>query len=233
METSVTYLGHVIDDQGIHPDPDKVKAIKEALDPCNLQELRSFLGLINYYNRFLPRLSTTLTPLHELLQKGVRWHWGRKQQIAFKEAKRKLSHQVLACYDPHVDIVVSCDASPYGVGAFLSHGWANGTERPVAFASRSLNNTEKKYSQLDKKALALVFGVDKFHKYLFGRLFTLTTDHKPLLGLFQEGKAISEVASSRVQRWGLKLAAYTYHLRYRAGSQNGNADALSRLPLQV
>ena len=99
--------------------------------------------------------------------------------------------------------------------------------------SRSLNNTEKKYSQLNKGALALVFGEDKFHKYVFGRLFTFMTDHKPLLGLFQEGKAISEMASSRVQRWGLKLAAYTYHLRYRGGSQNGNADALSRLPQQV
>ena len=169
----VKYLGHVIDDQGIHPDPDKVKAIKEASAPCNLQELRRLWGLINYYNRFLPRLSTTLAPLHKLLQKGVRWHWGRKQQIAFKEAKRKLLyHQVLACYDPDVDIVVSCDASPYGVGAVLSHRWPNGTERPFAFASRSLNNTEKKYSQLDKEALALVFGVDKFHKYVFGRLFT-------------------------------------------------------------
>ena len=78
-----------------------------------------------------------------------------------------------------------------------------------------------------------MFGVDKFHKYVFGRLFTLMTDHKPLLRLFQEGKAISEMASSRVQRWGLKLAAYTYHLRHRAGSQNGNADALCRLLLQV
>ena len=79
----------------------------------------------------------------------------------------------------------------------------------------------------------MVFNVDKFHKYVFGRLFTLMTDHKPLLGLFQEGKAISEMASSRVQRWGLKLAAYTYHLQFRAGTQNGNADALSRLPLPV
>ena len=140
---------------------------------------------------------------------------------------------MLTCYDLHVDIVVSCDASPYGVGAVLPHRWPNGTKRPVAFTSCSLNTTEKKYSQLDKESLALVFGVDKFHKYVFGRLFTLTTDHKPLLGLFEEGKAISEMASSRVQRWGLKLAVCTYHLRYRAGSQDGNADALSRLPLQV
>ena len=159
---------------------------------------------------------------------------GTETADSVQRGKRKLlSHQVLACYDPHVDIVVSCDASSYGVGAVLSHRWPNGTERPVAFASHSLNNTEKRYSQLDKEALALVFGVDKFHRYVFGRLFTLMTDHKPLLGLFQEGKAISEMVSSRVQRWGLTLAAYTYHLRYRAGSQNGNADALSRLPLQV
>ena len=110
---------------------------------------------------------------------------------------------MLACYDSHLDIVVSCDASPYGVGAGLSHRWPNGTERQVAFASRSLNNTEKKYSQVDKEALAVVFGLDKFHKYVCGRLFTLMTDHKPLLGLSQEGKAIYEMASCRVQRWGL------------------------------
>ena len=128
---------------------------------------------------------------------------GTETADSVQGGKRKLlSHQVLACYDPHVDIVVSCDASPYGVGAVLSHRWPNGTERPVAFASRLLNNTEKRYSQLDKEALALVFGVDKFHKYVFGRLFTLMTDQKPLLGLFQEGKAISEMVSSRGQRWG-------------------------------
>ena len=134
---------------------------------------------------------------------------------------------MLACYDPHVDIVASCNASPYGVGAVLFHRWSNETESPVAFTSRSLNNTEKKYSQFDKQTLSLVFGVDKFHKYVFDRLFTLTTDCKPLLGLFQEGKAISEMVFGRVQRWGLKLAAYTYRLRYRAGSQNGNAGVLS------
>ena len=124
----------------------------------------------------------------------------------------------------------ACDASPFGVSAILSHQFDDGSERPIAFASRSLSDAEKKYSHLDKEALAIIFGVTKFHQYVFGRPVTILTDHKPLLGLFGEGRPIPDKASSRVIRWAITLSGYDYELKYRRGSDN-NADALSRLPL--
>ena len=158
--------------------------------------------------------------------------WGRQQQEAYAAAKGLLqSSQVLVHYDPEKTLVLSCDASPYRVGAVLAHKFDDGSERPIAYASRTLSKTERGYSQLDKKALALVFGVKKFHQFVYGRHFIVYTDHKPLLGLLNPDKATPSMASSRMQRWALSLLAYEYELIYRPGSQNGNADSLSRLPL--
>ena len=205
---SVVYLGHKIDRDGLHPTDDKVRAIRDAPSPTNVKELRSWLGLLNYYGRFLRNLSTTLAPLHVLLRKETKWCWGNEQASAFEAAKQLLqSDSLLVHFDPDKPLLLACDASPYGVGAVLSHQMEDGSERPIAFASRSLSPAEINYSQLDKEGLSLVFGVTKFHQYLYGMKFVLITDHRPLIGLFNEQRPIPPQASGRLQRWALTLTA--------------------------
>ena len=229
---SVEYLGHIISSEGLQPTPSKIKAIVEAPTPKDVTQLRSFLGLVNYYSKFLPRSSSLLAPLYQLLQKAQKWIWGEAQTKAFREAKEALtSSKVLTHYDPDQELILDCDASPYGVGAVLSHRFQDGSVKPVAFASRSLAPAEKKYAQLDKEALAIIFGVKKFHQYLSGRKFTIHSDHKPLQHIFDENRPVPTMSSARIQRWALTLSAYNYTIEYKPGSQHANADLLSRLPL--
>ena len=156
--------------------------------------------MLNYYAKFLLNLSSKLAPLYKFLQKKVHWLWGEEQRQAFQQAKEALtSAKALVHYDPSKKLILSCDASPYGVGAVLSHKLEDGTEHPVAFTSRSLSLAEKKYAQLDKEGLAIVFGVRHFHHDLLGRRFTIYLDRKPLQYLFGEDKAIPTMASSRIQ----------------------------------
>ena len=232
MAPSVVYLGHRIDAQGLHPLAEKVKAIQEAPKPNNVSELKAYLGLLSYYSKFLPNLSTTLAPLYSLLRASTRWHWTAEQEEAFKASKHLLtSSQVLVHFDPKLDIVLSCDASAYGIGAVLSHRMPDGSEKPVGFVSRTLSAAEKNYSQIEKEGLACVFGVKRFHSYLYGHSFTLITDHKPLLSLFNAQQAIPPQASARIQRWALTFAMYEYTLSFRSTKAHGNADAMSCLPL--
>ena len=233
MAKSVQYLGHIIDAEGLHPVSDKIVAIQQAPPPKNVSELKSYLGLLAYYGKFLPQLATKLAPLYALLGAATSWKWTKKEATAFKESKELLlSSQVLVHFDSTQELVLACDASPYGIGAVLAHRFSDGTEKPIGFASRTLSKAEQKYSQLEKEGLACVFGVKRFHSYLYGHSFTLITDHKPLLGLLGELKSIPVQASARIQRWALTLTAYEYTFSYRASEKHTNADAMSRLPLQ-
>ena len=143
MRPKIKYLGH-IDAEGLHPTEEKVKANREAPKPKDVGELRSFLGILNYYGPFLCNLSTKLAPLYDLLRKGVEWIWTRKHDEAFNTAK---SDSVLVYYDPDKPLVLICDTSPYGIGAVLSHTIEDGTDRPASYASRALTTAEKRYSQ--------------------------------------------------------------------------------------
>ena len=231
-QETVEYLGHSISAEGLRPTQEKVRAIVEAPAPQNVSQLRSFLGLVNYYGKFLPNLSSTLAPLHRLLRKHTRWLWSSSEEEAFQAAKKQLiAPCLLMHYDPKREVTLACDASPYGIGAVLSQVTADGTEKPVAFASRSLSPAEKKYAQVEKEGLAIVFGVKKFNQYLFGRKFTIYSDHKPLQHLFSESRPVPAMASSRIQRWALTLSAYDYTMCYKPGNQQSHADSLSRLPL--
>ena len=232
LQPSVTFLGHCIDAEGIHPTEDKLKAITQAPMPKNVQELLSFLGLINYYGKFIPNAATILAPLNDLLRKDADWKWSSKCQESFDLAKKTLvSSEVLVHYNPDLPIRLAGDASAYGVGAVIAHVLSDGSEHPIAFASRTLTSSERNYAQVEKEALSLIFGVKRFHSYLYGRHFTVVTDHKPLTAILGPKKGIPPLAAARLQRWAWILSAYQYEIEFHPTGDHGNADGLSRLPL--
>ena len=156
----VEHLGHIIDRNGIRVNPNKTEALYNAPISTNVKELQSFIGGVNYYAKFIPDMAKICKPLYKLLQKDIVWSWQNKQERAFHILKSKLtSAPVLAVYDKKLRIKLDCDASKYGVGAVLSQVNANDEENPIAYASRTLNKSEANYSQLDKEALGIIFGV--------------------------------------------------------------------------
>ena len=157
---AIEYLDHQINKNGVQLLPSKVATIEQASTPTNIQELHSFLGLLNYYGKFIPNLSTILHPLNALLQADQKWIWNKECTEAFRLAKQHLtSEQLLTHYDPALPLTLAADASAYGVGAVISHSYPDGSECPIAFASHTLSPSEKNYVQLEKEALSLVFGV--------------------------------------------------------------------------
>ena len=154
----------------------------EQFKKCHLQKLKSCLGLLAYYSKFLHNFSSALSPLHRLLHHSTNWCWTSKEQEAFEASKQLLtSVPLLVHFNPDLEITLSCDASPYGLVAILSHGMPNGTEKPIRYASHTLTQSEQKYSHIEKDGLACVFCVKRIPLLT---LFTPVTDHKPLLSLF-------------------------------------------------
>nr|XP_028571635.1 uncharacterized protein K02A2.6-like [Podarcis muralis] len=228
----VEFLGFLINADGIHPTPAKVKAIHSAPPPRCKQELQSFLGLLNFYHSFIPHKAATAEPLHQLLNKKAPWIWGCAQDTAFNAVKHLLSSDsVITHFNETKPVVLACDVSPYGIGAVLSHQLPDGREAPIEFYSRTLSSTECNYAQIDKEALAVVAGVNKFHNYIYGRHFTIVTDHKPLLGLFAPDRQTPQILSPRMLRWSIFLNAYDYALHHRPSKSLGHTAALSHLPL--
>ena len=173
FQDSVEYLGHEINQEGIQPLEKKVAAIKQAPTPKTVEQLESFLGMINYYGKFIPNLSSIAAPLNQLRHKNRSWQWGSQEETAFKKLKEELvSAKVLVHYNPQLPVKLDCDASSTGIGAVLSHQMLDGTERPIAFASRSLTKAEQNYSQIEREALSIVWGIKKFQLYLYLKAFT-------------------------------------------------------------
>jgi len=176
---NVTFLGYRIDKEGLHIPKERIKVITEAPNPKNIQEVKAFLGLINYNGKFIKNLSFKASALYALLKNNVKFHWGTEQKAAFNKIKKSiLSENVLVHYNSRWELIIASDASPIGVGAVLLHRLPDGSDKPITFASRTLTDCEKKYAQIDREALAIVFALRYFHQYVFGRQFVLRTEHK-------------------------------------------------------
>ncbi|KAK2718757.1 hypothetical protein QYM36_005931 [Artemia franciscana] len=220
--TSITYFGHRLTTSGIAPDPEKTQALENMPAPQNQEELQTFLGMYKYLSRYIPNLAT-LNKLLRDLSKQQKFEWNTSHE----EAKRVIQNAVsknLSYFDPEAkEIEVITDASQHGLGAQLTTDGAT-----VAFASRSLSQTEQRYSQMEKEILAITFACKRFHQYLFGRTICVTTDHKPLESIF--GKSIQRTPP-RLQRMMLAIQPYDIKLRYKPGKTIPVADTLSRLHL--
>lgn len=154
--------------------------------------------MINYYGRFIPNLAHELVELYKLTQKNISFGWSAECQKAFERSKQLLlSNDLLIHYDPMKQIVIHCDASPYGLGAILSH-IIDGQDRPVLFTSCTLTKAQQNYAHLHREALAIVFAVKKIHKYIFGKKFVIYSDHQPLQEIFNEKKSMP-IAAERLQ----------------------------------
>ena len=231
LMSSIQYLGVRVSDAVVETVQEKIDPVLDAPPPRDTGKLRSFLGAVTFYARFLPDMSTVAAPLNKLLQKREPWRWTATEKRSFNELKRRLaSAPVLAHYDGRRPVKLITDASPHGVGAVLVQVGEDGEERPVRFASRSLSKAEKAYSQFDREGLGVIFGVSRYKQYLWGRRFTLVTDNKALTSILGPKANAPALATARLHRWALLLAAYSYDIEHRKAEEIPMADFLSRIP---
>ena len=221
-KSEVLYIGHVLSEQGLKPDPAKVKAITEMKTPDDKQELLRFLGMTKYLSKFIPDLSEITSALNQLLKKGVEWLWTETHTEAFETIKTKIaSATTLTYYDVKKPVTLTCDASKAGLGAACLQA-----DKVVSFASRAMTDTETRYSQIEKEMLAVVFACSRFQDYIIGnRQVTVETDHQPLVSIFR--KPLNS-APARLQRMLLQLQRYDLTLIYKKGKDLIIADTLSR-----
>lgn len=222
---NITFLGHRLSEKGIEPVEDKVLAIKMFRQPTSPEEMRSFLGLVNFVAKFIPLVATHTEPLRRLTKTGVPFEWKQEQIDAFNNLKSCMSNpMILGYYNVNHRTQIIADASPVGLGSVLVQYDENDTPRIISFAHKSLTDTERRYAQTEKEAYALVWAVERFHLYVFGRSFELVTDHKPLETIFGP----KSKPCARIERWVLRLQSYKYTITYQTGKSN-IADPLSRL----
>ena len=189
------------------------------------------MGMANYLAKFLPQLATITTPLKELQKERNKWIWAEPQETAFGRLKLILSSpDVLAQYSNTAETKVAADASPYGLGAVLNQQQTDGSWRPVTYISRGLTDTEKRYAQIEKEALAATWACERLASYLLGLHFTLQTDHKPLVPLLST-RGLDDLPP-RILRFRLRLLRFSYTIVHVPGKQLITADALSRAPLE-
>ena len=216
----IAFYGHIFSAEGVSPDPEKIKALRDAKKPENATEVRSFLGMAQYSARFIPNFSTITEPLRNLTKKDSAWQWEEGEENAFRNIQDALTEEVTTSFfDPQQETTIHVDASPVNVAGILSQ-----EGRIVTYASHSLTTTEARYSQTEREALAVVWACEHFHTYISGAPVTVITDHQPLLGIWKKPNP-----PLRIARWGLRLQPYDIKLTYGPGKDNP-ADFMSRHP---
>lgn len=225
LRKEVVYLGHVINEKGVLPNPEKTRVVDNYPVPKTPKQVKQFLGLIGYYRRFVPNFAQIAKPLTTLLKKDTPFRWTETQQESFKQFKHLLTNPPLLQFpDFSKSFILTTDASQYAIGAVLSQG-EPGKDLPIAYASRTLNSAESNMSTIERELLAIVWSTEHFRPYLFGQDFIIYCDHRPLTYLYN-----CKNPASRLIRWRLRLEEFSYKIVYKPGSVNSNADALSRIP---
>ena len=220
----IFHLGHIIDEKGIRPDPEKISALVN-FKIKNVKSLRGFLGLASFYRRFVPEFAAIAHPLHSLLKKNSTWSWLADKELAKTElVNRLVSAPVLAHFDENIDVCVQTDASLVGLGAVLTQDSGEGP-RPIAYISRRLTEAESKYHANELECLAIVWALKKLRHYVYGRRFSICTDSSAVRWLWSKKEVTGKFA-----RWILSLQEFDFEIRHVKGVNNCVADALSRNP---
>ena len=234
-QREVKFLGKIVDHQGVRLDSATTDAILKMPEPMDKSQLRSFLGHISYISRHVPDLRSARAPLDQLVKPDCHFVWEPSHSAAFAKCKTLASNPALLThFDPSKAIVLTTDASPYGVGACLSHSVViNGRTRllPVAYASASLKDSQKNYSQVDREGLAVFWSITHFRQYLLCKDFTLLTDCSALVKIFGKNNDLKGCAAGRLSRWAAALMEYSFKVKHIKGTCNRTADSLSRLPV--
>ena len=225
-QNSVKYLGHLVTSEGVKPDPSRVEAIAKWELPKSVKDLRSFVQLVNYYRNYIKNFAKIAAPLYNLMKKDTDYVMGEEEIDAFNQLRNALiSDQILKRPDWNLPFILQTDASIKGLGVVLTQRDQDGNERVIGYASRSLSQEEKPWGTHEWEALALIWGAEYFRNYLYAQHFTVESDNLDLTWLRNSTKG------GRLLRWGLRLSEFNFTIKHRKGSQNGNADALSRNPL--
>lgn len=218
----IPYMGYLVTADGLKPDPEKIEAVCNMPKPSNVKAVRRFCGFVNYLAKFLPRLAEVLEPIQQLTHKEASWQWQHEHDVAFEKVKKLVTQApLLKYYDPNEELTVQCDASDKGLRAALMQ---NG--QPVAFASRALTDPETRYAQIEKEMLAVVFALQKFDQYVYGRPVTVQSDHKLLAAI---SKKPLRTAPKRLRGMLLKIQKYDVTIIYKPGPEMYLADTLSRI----
>ena len=228
--SEVKYLGYIVNGQGVRVDPDKVNVILNFPTPRNVKELKSFLGMVGYWRRWIKGLSEMIAPLNHLTSKNVPYQWSQECQDSFNKVKSALVNPPILSY-PNFDgssFILQTDASKHGLGFILSQ-IQKGEEKVLSYGSRATSDVESRYSATELEALAVVAGIKRYHPYFqFGQKFFVLTDHAPLVALFNSTHFSGDNASHRLSRFHMFVSQYNFEMMYVKGKEN-HVDLLSRV----